>query len=94
MIQVRSVFLQNTSYLTLKENFFHKPSMSNLPPKITQIVIRDDDRPAPMIVPDPRAFALNKFWLSNQDDREPVKKHRNRGQAITMGKLVLLNPEL
>jgi hypothetical protein len=58
-------------------------------PKFSQIVIGDDGMPAPMIVPDPRAFALHKFWLSNQDDREPVKKKRDRGQAIAVGKLVV-----
>jgi hypothetical protein len=58
-------------------------------PKFTQIVIGDDGMPAPMIVPDPRAFALHKFWLSNQDDREPIKKKRDRGQAIAVGKLVV-----
>jgi hypothetical protein len=58
-------------------------------PKFTQIVIGDDGMPAPMIVPDPRAFALHKFWLSNQDDREPIKKQRDRGQAIAVGKLVV-----
>lgn len=58
-------------------------------PKFEQIVIGNDGMPAPMIVPDPRAFALHKFWLSNQDDREPVKKQRDRGQAIAVGKLVV-----
>lgn len=58
-------------------------------PKFSQIVIGDDGMPAPMIVPDPRAFALHKFWLSSQDDREPVKKQRDRGQAIAVGKLVV-----
>jgi hypothetical protein len=58
-------------------------------PKFAQIVIGDDGMPAPMIVPDPRAFALHKFWLSSQDDREPVKKQRDRGQAIAVGKLVV-----
>jgi len=45
--------------------------------------------PEPMIVPDSRAFSLHKFWLSNQDDREPIKKNRDRGQAIAVGKLVV-----
>lgn len=58
-------------------------------PKFTQIVIGDDGMPAPIIVPDPRAFALHKFWLSSQDDREPIKKQRDRGQAIAVGKLVV-----
>ena len=42
-----------------------------------------------MIVFDPRAYALHKFWLSSQDDREPVKKQRDQGQAIAVGKLVV-----
>ena len=58
-------------------------------PKFSQIVIGDDGRPAPMIVPDPRAFALHKYWLSSQDDREPVKKQRDRGQAVAVGRLVI-----
>lgn len=58
-------------------------------PKFSQIVIGDDGRPAPMIVPDPRAFALHKFWLCNQDDREPVKKQRDRAQAMAVGRLVV-----
>ena len=58
-------------------------------PKFTQIVICDNGMPAPMIVPAPRAFALHKLWLSSQDDREPIKKKRDRGQAIAVGKLVV-----
>lgn len=58
-------------------------------PKFEQIVIGDDGMPAPLIVPDPRAFALHKFWLSGQDDREPIKKQRDRGQAMAVGKLVV-----
>jgi len=42
-----------------------------------------------MIVPDLYAFALHNFWLSSQYDREPVKKQRDWGQAIAMGKLVI-----
>ena len=58
-------------------------------PKFAQIVIGDDGMPAPMIVPDPRVFALHKFWLSSQDDREPIKKQRDRGQAIAVGRLIV-----
>ena len=58
-------------------------------PKFSQIVIGDDGMPAPMIVPDPRAFALHKLWLSRQDDREPIKKQRDRGQAIAVGNLIV-----
>ncbi|MEA1969554.1 MAG: nucleotidyltransferase domain-containing protein, partial [Thermodesulfobacteriota bacterium] len=40
-------------------------------PKFSQIVIGDDGYPARMVAPDPRAFALHKFWVSQQPDRDP-----------------------
>jgi hypothetical protein len=42
-----------------------------------------------MVVPDPRAFALHKLWLSRQTDREPIKRRRDREQAIAVCRLVL-----
>jgi len=58
-------------------------------PKFSQVVIGDDGHPAAMVVPDPRAFALHKFWLSNQPDREPVKKQRDREQGLAVVRLVI-----
>lgn len=57
-------------------------------PKLSQIIIGEDGYPATMTVPDPRAFALHKLWLSQQPDREPVKKNRDRLQAIAVATLV------
>jgi len=57
-------------------------------PKFSQIVMGDDGYPAAMVVPDPRAFALHKLWLSEQQDREPIKKRRDRDQAIAVAALV------
>jgi len=57
-------------------------------PKFSQVVIGDDGCPAPMICPDPRAFALHKLWLSEQPDRDPLKKKRDRLQAIAVAGLV------
>jgi hypothetical protein len=57
-------------------------------PKLSQIIIGEDGYPAMMTVPDPRAFALHKLWLSHQPDREPVKKARDRLQAIAVAKVV------
>jgi hypothetical protein len=34
-----------------------------------------------MKVPDPRAFLIHKSWLSNQIDRDPLKKQRDLHQA-------------
>ena len=58
-------------------------------PKFKQIVIGEDGFPAVMVVPDPRAFAVHKLWLSNQIDREAVKKKRDRSQAVAVCKLIL-----
>ena len=58
-------------------------------PKFDQIVIGEDGFPAAMVVPDPRAFAVYKLWLSNQIDRDAVKKKRDRSQALAIYKLIL-----
>ena len=58
-------------------------------PKFSQVVIGQDGYPALMIVPDPRAFALHKLWMSGEEDREPVKKVRDRDQAVAVAKLML-----
>jgi hypothetical protein len=58
-------------------------------PKFSQVVIADDGFPVTMVVPDPRAFALHKLWLSRQEDREPGKRVRDRAQAIALAELIL-----
>jgi hypothetical protein len=58
-------------------------------PKFNQVVIGDDGYPAVMVTPDPRAFAVHKLWLSRQTDREPIKRQRDKEQAIAVGLLVL-----
>lgn len=52
-------------------------------------MIGDDGYPALMAVPDPRAFALHKLWLSRQADREPIKRKRDEEQALAVCTLVL-----
>lgn len=56
-------------------------------PKFSKIIIGDDGYPAPMTVPDPRAFALHKLWISQQPDRDPLKKKRDWEQALTTARL-------
>lgn len=56
--------------------------------KFRAIVIGQDGLPAPMVSPDPRAFATYKFWLSDQPDREPGKQKRDRLQALATVELV------
>lgn len=58
-------------------------------PKFSQVIIGDDGYPARMVAPDPRAFALHKLWLSEQSDREPVKKQRDRKQGIAVAEVVI-----
>lgn len=57
-------------------------------PKMSQVVIGEDGFPATMAVPDPRAFAVYKLWLSRQAGREPVKKQRDYLQAIAVARAV------
>jgi hypothetical protein len=58
-------------------------------PKFSQVVIGNTGYPPPMVTPDPRAFALHKLWISQQIDREPVKKQRDRDQAKAIAQLVV-----
>lgn len=58
-------------------------------PKHNVVAISANGTPVMMRVPDPRAFALHKAWLSQQPDREPLKKGRDRAQAVMVAELVL-----
>jgi hypothetical protein len=51
-------------------------------PRVEQVVIASNGAPVMMPVPDPRAFAIHKAWLSHQVEREPVKKQRDLNQAL------------
>jgi hypothetical protein len=46
-------------------------------PKLDVIAIDEYGWPVPMRVPDPRAFAANKAWLSDLSTRETIKKPRD-----------------
>ena len=58
-------------------------------PKFSQVIIGDDGYPVSMVVPDPRAFSIHKVWLSEQPDREPVKKKRDNDQGLAIALLVI-----
>jgi hypothetical protein len=58
-------------------------------PPFSQVVIGRRGDPATMGVPDPRALALHKLWLSQQEDREPARRSRDRLQAMALAELVL-----
>lgn len=50
-------------------------------PKLEAVAADEKGWPFPLRVPDPRAFALHKAWLSAQPDREPLKRPRDLDQA-------------
>jgi len=56
--------------------------------KHREIVIAYNGIPLSMRVPDPRAFALHKAWLSQNPDRNPVKRERDRAQAQLVVSLI------
>jgi hypothetical protein len=58
-------------------------------PKFSQVVIGRRGTPATLVVPDPRAMALHKLWLSQQEEREPEKRDRDRVQAMALAELIL-----
>ena len=57
-------------------------------PKFRQVVIATNGNEAEMITVDPRAFVFYKVWLSQKDDREPMKKPRDLAQARAVFNLV------
>lgn len=56
--------------------------------KFRAVIIGQDGMPAPMVSPDPRAFAVYKRWLSQQTEREPEKRRRDLAQAEAVIDLV------
>ncbi|MCJ2121081.1 nucleotidyltransferase domain-containing protein [Methylobacterium sp. J-077] len=57
-------------------------------PKVRATVLDLRGYPAEMIVPDPRAFALHKAWLSERPDRNPEKRRRDAAQAKLIAGLI------
>ncbi len=57
-------------------------------PKLDAIAVDEEGWPVPLRVPDPRAFALHKAWLSQQPTRDPLKKPRDLAQAKVVAQLV------
>lgn len=58
-------------------------------PKFSQVIIGEDGYPAPLVAPDPLSFALHKLWLSEQADREPIKKQRDHDQGLAVAQLII-----
>ena len=50
-------------------------------PAFSAIAIDESGIPVRLEVPDPRSFALLKEWVSQQPERDPLKKPRDRDQS-------------
>lgn len=57
-------------------------------PKVSAVALDERGFPVSFSVPDPRAFALHKLWVSRRPDRDPVKKPRDAAQAIALVALI------
>jgi hypothetical protein len=58
-------------------------------PAIEQRVLDSTGHPLTMHVPDPRVFAIHKYWLAGQPNREPLKARRDKAQAFAVANLVI-----
>ena len=58
-------------------------------PSVSQPVIDAKGFPVTMNVPDPRAFAIHKHWLSKQPMRGAAKSRRDLAQAFAVAALVM-----
>jgi hypothetical protein len=48
------------------------------------VVICRDASPARIVAPDPRWFALQKLWMSGQAKRNPLKRGKDKRQAVAL----------
>jgi hypothetical protein len=57
-------------------------------PKFRQVVVGTNGSMAEMITVDPRSFIFFKVWLSQKEDRDPIKKPRDLAQARAVYSLI------
>ena len=53
-------------------------------PKFKAVAMAEDGFPVRIQTVDPRIFAAHKLWLSEQPDRDPLKRRRDRAQAMAV----------
>lgn len=51
---------------------------------VEQVTGCRDGTPARLIVPDPRWFALQKLWMSEKPERNPLKRPKDRKQGVAL----------
>jgi hypothetical protein len=57
-------------------------------PSFESVAIDENGSPVRIVTSDPRVYAAHKIWLSRRDDREPVKRLRDKKQAECVASLV------
>lgn len=57
-------------------------------PVFIAVAIDIDGLPVRIVAPDPVAFAVHKLWLSEREDRNPLKKGRDARQANAVAQIV------
>ena len=55
---------------------------------VDRVVVDRDGKPARIVCPDPRYFALQKLWLSEQEKRNPLKRPKDELQGTSLLKVV------
>ncbi|HLZ82358.1 MAG TPA: GSU2403 family nucleotidyltransferase fold protein [Caulobacteraceae bacterium] len=51
---------------------------------VDRVVICRDGSPARIVAPDPRWFALQKLWMSDQPKRNPLKRSKDLKQGVAV----------
>jgi hypothetical protein len=57
-------------------------------PRFEATIVGEDGLPLRIVVPEPRTFALHKLWVSQRDNRNPLKRPRDASQAHVVAELV------
>jgi hypothetical protein len=50
-------------------------------PPFEQTIVGEDGVPLRIVVPEPRTFALHKLWVSQRQDRNPLKRAKDKAHA-------------
>ncbi|MBN8996701.1 MAG: nucleotidyltransferase domain-containing protein [Rhizobiales bacterium] len=58
-------------------------------PSFEAVAIDESGSPLRIVAPDPRAFAVHKWWLSHQPSRDPSSRRRDAEQARAVAQLVI-----
>ena len=51
---------------------------------VDHVVVARNLKPARIVAPDPRWFALHKLWMSEKPTRDPLKKPKDRKQGLAL----------